>query len=311
MINMATEVTNIFVQSLSPFSRAYPPALADIQHPITQAEFIAFIDGLNSAYVSNTFSQLGWLLTYIPIVIPVLVVQIIGGACHVLCSMSSFVVTMIRTKLYVKRANRDLFAPRGLKCEILPTKKMMKAIGAFDTENNGKLKLPGLNELDELEYYNGSTEMTTVAEDPQERRVRAVQGLVMPLSWDAGRDPMVRGFLRGHMRAMNNRSVNNTIKRRAKALQNVTQETTALAAELATVNQEIAAMETQGHAPDGADRNFAAKLEKRSQIIEEIKLVGEREMAAVDKKEEKVANKIMWIVVTRVEQGGCVEELQA
>ncbi|EKG14694.1 hypothetical protein MPH_08167 [Macrophomina phaseolina MS6] len=296
------QVSNIYLKSFSPFSRAYAPALADLPDPISQPEFLAFVDGLNGVFVSNTFSQLGWLITIVPIVVPVLIVQIIGGLFHVLSSISSFVTTFIRTKLYISRANRELFGPRGLRCEILSTKKMIKAVGALDvSENGGKLKLPIPSELEELEYYDGSTEMAAAAEDPQARRARAVQGYVMPLSWDVSRDPMIGGFMRAHMRALNNRSLNGAVKRRAKGLQAGTEKTKSLADELAAVNREIEAMENRERRRGGPDRSSAAKLEKRSQIIEEIKLAFSTELAKADTKEESVANKVLWVVIKRVE----------
>lgn len=297
----SAEVTSLHVKSFSPFSRAYAPALADLPEPISQVEFLSFIDGLNSIFVSNTFSQLGWLLTFIPIVIPVLVVQIIGGLCHVLSSLSSFVVTFIGTKTYVNRANRELFGPRGLRCEILSTKKMMKAVGALDAGNNGKLKLPAPSELDELEYYEGNTEMAAAAEDPQVRRARAVQGFAMPLSWDVSKDPMISGFMRAHMRALNNRSLMGVVKGRAKGLQATTEEARVLASELATINREIASMERQGHTPGNLNMTFAEKLEKRKQIIEEVKLMCSQKLVKSDKKEEAVANRLLWIVIKRIE----------
>lgn len=181
----------------------------------------------------------------------------------------------------------------------MTTKQMMGVVGS---EDGGRLALPPTSEMEGLEGYDGSGDLVSGAEDPQARRVWAVGELVVPLSWDVDREPMVRGFARAHMRAMNNRSLNNAIKRRTDGLKEVTREATALTAELATVNGEIAALER-------LDEDFAAKLQQRSRIIEEIRMVGSGRLAKADKKEEAVANKMLWIVITRVDHGGCVEDL--
>ncbi|KAK7555297.1 hypothetical protein IWX49DRAFT_625563 [Phyllosticta citricarpa] len=46
-----------YIRSFSTFTRGYSPALAQLPDPITQDEFLAFVDGLNEAYVMHPFFQ--------------------------------------------------------------------------------------------------------------------------------------------------------------------------------------------------------------------------------------------------------------
>lgn len=76
-----------------------------------------------------------------------------------------------RARAFVKTVNEEIFQPRGLKCKVLKTKKMMVAVGHGEEE----LSLPPLENVDD-----GSNDES---EDPIMRRIRALGDRVAPLTF--------------------------------------------------------------------------------------------------------------------------------
>ncbi|EKG13530.1 hypothetical protein MPH_09294 [Macrophomina phaseolina MS6] len=259
-------------------------------------------------------------------------VQLAGCGLQVLAAAGSSAVAAVQTKKYLKQANAEIFGPRGLAVRICATKTLMQAVGLPET----KLSLPPPNDADGLEF--GLLQHTTpssrsapayeqgIPEDPRMRRLRALEGYVSHISFDESQEPQPHGALKRYITAparwMNSRSERGLVKAREKGLEQQRRKAITLDEELAAANREIeelkqlaATQETlenqhlanQARSTGGshighdktASQDLAASLERRAQIIEEIKRAGAKKMKKSDKKEEKVANRIMWIVITR------------
>lgn len=124
------------MKNLSPFARCFPYSLSTLSNPITEytqpryqqiililiplfsrSEFLAFIDRLNHVFVSLPIFQVahiaGGVLCSVQGVIPA---QAIGGVLQVTSLLASAGVTFVRVRKFLKSANADIFAPRGLVC---------------------------------------------------------------------------------------------------------------------------------------------------------------------------------------------------
>ncbi|THX82442.1 hypothetical protein D6D05_03846 [Aureobasidium pullulans] len=138
------QTSNLFgVKHLSPFARCYPPALQSIQNPISQEVFVDFIDGLNGVFVAHP---------------------------GMLAIGSSPMMSFLRVRKYMQKTNEELFRPSGLKAKIVSTKKMISSIRFRTTDGRNRLVLC---ELDEK-----------CVENPQDRLLRSLDGYVSPLSSD-------------------------------------------------------------------------------------------------------------------------------
>lgn len=341
-----------YVRSFSPFARAYAPALADLPNPISQDEFLAFIDGLNDAFMMHPFFQAGFMAGGMVMSAPILPVQIAGGGLQALAALGSGAVTLLRAKQFLKRANADIFHPRGLAVRTCTTKRMMQAVGRGDAT---RLTLPPLEDVDDLvhgltttssssdgnrPHLHSRTPSTTSAasaqegaatmEDPRMRRLRALEGSVTPVTFDVPPAPLPHNALKRYSTAptrwMNGRNVRALTTAREKGLRERREKAAQLDDELTAANREVEELERLAAAQDVveaqyvanqqarargvrpaaghqrmASQDLAVSLEKRAQIIEEIRKAGEKKIKKSDKKEERIANRILWIVITTTE----------
>ncbi|EOD52740.1 hypothetical protein UCRNP2_446 [Neofusicoccum parvum UCRNP2] len=326
-------INMFYVRSFSPFARAYPPSFAELPNPIGEDEFLTFIDGLNNAFMMNPFFQAGFMASGMIMSVPILPVQLAGGGVQALAAIGSASITLIRGRKYLKKVNAEIFNPRGLAVRICTTKKMMGAVGMNET----KLTLPPLEDTNDLEFGLSHTESGrstpalegSVPEDPRMRRLRALEGHVTPITFDVPPQPLPEGALKRYSTAptrwMNSRNMRGLIKGRDKGLKQQQEKAAELDEELTATNREIEELERLAIAQETVEdqymRNQArstgaggrpahqrmpsqdliASRERKAQIIEEIKKAGEKKMKKSDKKEEKIANRILWIVITSLD----------
>ncbi|THW26565.1 hypothetical protein D6D23_03338 [Aureobasidium pullulans] len=157
------QTSNLFgVKHLSPFARCYPPALQSIQNPISQEVFVDFIDGLNGVFVAHP---------------------------GMLAIGSSPMMSFLRVRKYMQKTNQELFRPSGLKAKIVSTKKMISSVKSKTTDGKDRLVLCSLGEVgttpiscDRMEYTADMHQKCE--ENPQDRLLRTLDGYVSPLSFD-------------------------------------------------------------------------------------------------------------------------------
>ncbi|KAJ5458260.1 hypothetical protein N7475_009648 [Penicillium sp. IBT 31633x] len=99
------------------FHPRLPPILKNRQLP--KESFLGFLDQLNKDIAASPPLQVldatGGILNSVPILFPL---HWIGSAISGLANLGSQGVSKSRTDSSIKQANRDIFAPRGLKVEI-------------------------------------------------------------------------------------------------------------------------------------------------------------------------------------------------
>ncbi len=282
---------------------------------------------------------------------PILPAQLAGGGLQLASVVASASISFVRVRNYMKTANATIFAPRGLTAKIMSTKKMMAAIGFTDTDCKGKLKLPPLNDLNDLNTYtdvsagqnsiDGNNQVQP--DDPRMRRLRALEGYISPCSFDVPAAPIPDGWLNkigtAPLRWVNNRRAKEMDKARGKSLEKRLGKAPEVESEMDAAQREMDEIERKmieihqsaehalsgtGAQVDSAEYSSietwaeselkklesakAMELERRDKAIAEIYKSGDKKLEKISKKEQKVANRILWIVIMRAD-GSAGDEL--
>ncbi|OBT77431.1 hypothetical protein VF21_04260 [Pseudogymnoascus sp. 05NY08] len=340
--------TNLFfVKSFSPFTRCYPPSLSMLSNAITESEFLAFVDRLNHVFISLPIFQVAHIVGGTMMSVQgVLPVQAVGGVLQVSSVLASAGVSFVRVRKFMKSANAEIFTPRGLVCRIMGTKKMMAAINFADTDVNGKLKLPPLETVHDLGAHHphsapasiqsdegrtvqGPFEIVSRLEDPRLLRLQALEGYIAPLSFDVPSPPpesWLSKMSQKPLRWANERQMNVLERTQAKCHKKRDSKASAVSAAtlssddaIAEINRQInmlhysqeSSIQGSRHASEELERLEAAKREEeanREKKVKEIYKGSDKKMEKVYKKEEKVANRILWIVITKADSTTVEEE---
>ena len=291
----------------SPFLRVYPETLAEVG--ISKADFIRFIDDLNEAFISSPFFYGIMLAGTAASFVPELAAQVIGGVVAAASSFASTANSHVRTKQFLKAANREIFAPRGLQVRLLDTTKMLEAIHVDEKT----FTLPPLPEFNEPRSEQGD-------EDPRRRWMQALENVVSPLDYHApefsGQDSWLKKAGAWTAKHQDKRQAKSLTKRRQKA-----QKAIKTVREEAAENEQVIEGRIQDlkadldalclQASDDAQVDLArqsdtAECEKaihqQQEKLENTRLkkheMTEKSIGKVDKKEQKVVQKIRWIVIT-------------
>lgn len=302
------ETSNLFgVKHLSPFARCYPPALQSIQHPISQEVFVDFLDGLNGVFVAHP-SMLA-----------------IGSL-----PMMSF----LRVRKYMQKTNQELFRPSGLKAKIVSTKKMISSIKSKTTDGKDRLVLCNLGEVgttpiscDKIEYV---TDIHQKCEkDPQDRLLRSLDGYVSPLSFDVPSQALPTNSVRKALNTYtsfidriqtellsNSRKKipNNNIsfcyqndarildleKAILKCQSQLRRRSLDLDLDTASAKEHIEIHDLRAHLTE-LKVEMALEKQVRDNRLEKTRIAHARTFAAIDGEDNKLANRILWLVITEDE----------
>ncbi|KAG5655138.1 hypothetical protein KAF25_001911, partial [Fusarium avenaceum] len=309
------------------------------------SEFLAFIDRLNHVFVSLPIFQVahiaGGVLCSVQGVLPA---QAIGGVLQVTTLLASAGVTFVRVRKFLKSANTDIFAPRGLVCRIMTTKKMMAAINFTQVDKKAKLKLPPLETIHDLGIphsnsapasmssediqTNSRVELVVGVKDPRLLRLQALEGYIATLDFNVSEPSPPEGWLskmgQKPLHWANNRQMKALEKAHRKWHKSRDSKASAISAPTLDSGNTSTATNTNIEMVHHSQENFiqgsgdeSAQLgelqmgtreeEKRKKTIKETNEGVDKKMEKAYKKEEKVANRILWIVIARVD-GTPVEE---
>lgn len=312
----------------SPFVRAYVPELE--AHNLSQSDFLTFIDGLNEAFVANPvfegFGVAGAVMQQFYGVHPV---QWAGMGLQFASGAASAATSYARTRAYVKAVNADLFHPNGLHVGIFTTKKMMAKVGHPEE----RLSLPPLDTTDELDESALSREASSssgttraTSEDARMRRIRALQGYVMPLDFDVPAavtpDNLLKRMGAAQATRQAKKQAKKDSKRRDKALskrfekldkadEKIAEIERDLAKEMRKMEKEMGKSKARESSKERRkiERDFEKEERKLQEDLEKAVRKRERkvekhgmgegeELPKLDRREEKTANKIRWVVIT-------------
>ncbi|KAK1145873.1 hypothetical protein N8T08_003819 [Aspergillus melleus] len=355
-----------------PFARAYPPALATttatynatsttyqgpntsyLNGTISATDFLAFIDGLNAVWLAHPYLQAASATTSIFGFVPLLEVQLAALGVQVATEYGSIKLSQMRTQAYLRLANEELFVPRGLRVQVLKTRKMMEVVGVpgevFEVGDGGGRKtrdgegeevfvdkddphddgegVEGFDETTKQQPTSPTQESNDDRSDPQLRRMSALTGYVQPLEFTADL-PLSENWLKRaaetQSRAFASRQNALFSGKRDKATklaleaEEASRELDTKLAEVETAQGEIRARARErlqgplGESMQGRlivqedmekeMRKWEKKREKidkeREKRVTRKLAQSQRGLERVEKREMKVAQRVMWVVVT-------------
>lgn len=160
---------------MSPFSRAYASSLSTLPKsgPISQAQFLRFIDGLNEAFIASPALQAASFVGTFISTLPLPIIPLAGTGILARSGLASSAEGLKRANIYLGAANKEIFLPWGLRCQVMKTGKMMLAVG----HSSEVLSLSLLENQD----------------DPRMRRFRALGDRVAELQFEFLPAPEVEG----------------------------------------------------------------------------------------------------------------------
>ncbi|KAJ6103102.1 hypothetical protein N7486_005529 [Penicillium sp. IBT 16267x] len=167
------QITKVFGGSyMSPFVRVRVPELEQ-QIPLSPSELLAFIDGLNEAFLGNPALQATNTVGTIIGLVPLGTAQMVGLGLNVGAGLATAGVSIARTKSYMKTANETIFKPKGLHVQIRKTDKMLSQIG-----------MPNDSAVFARHQYRGLMDAQTPDENPIAQRMSVLGDRVMRLSFE-------------------------------------------------------------------------------------------------------------------------------
>jgi hypothetical protein len=121
----------------SPFLRAYPPSLE--AYDIPASTFLAFLDTLNRVSVKSPPLQVLGTVGNIVSFIPEPTAMIVGSSISAAATLSAGALQHGRTEMELRRANADVFRPKGLKVEVARIDAIAKLTGMPILDSKGKI----------------------------------------------------------------------------------------------------------------------------------------------------------------------------
>ncbi|KAI1750346.1 hypothetical protein F4782DRAFT_541700 [Xylaria castorea] len=122
----------------SPFLRAYPPSLEAFQ--IHRGEFLDILDGLNRVAVQSPPLRVLGLVGNVLGAVPIGTAQAVGLAFNVAADVGKVVLSKGATEVYLRKVNKEIFAPRGLKIEIAKLDAVARVNNLPILDAEGKMK---------------------------------------------------------------------------------------------------------------------------------------------------------------------------
>ncbi|PLB38628.1 uncharacterized protein BDW47DRAFT_131250 [Aspergillus candidus] len=341
-----------------PFTRAYSPSLTS--HGIPRSDFLSFIDGLNNAWLAHPYLQAVSTTSHLLNFLPLLETQIVGLGVSVAAEYGSIKLSQARTQAYLRIANESLFAPRGLRVQILKTASMLETVGVeSDVLELPPLRGDGASSVEgEPPRYGDGGEREEGGDggeegldkgkggdggdrargnnkeqyDPQVRRLEALAGHVLPIRFDGERtdsDNWLKRVTAKQERWFTTRQNTGLGVKRDKAARMAEKaeragaEIDARIAEVEAVGEGARerarerlagplgeSLQGRGIVRDDLDKEMKGverKLEKlrreREAKVTKVIIKSEKRVMRVEKRETKIAQKVMWVVVTGDDAG--------
>lgn len=309
-------------------------------HGLSKEDFVTFIDGLNESFVPHPiFTGLGLAGGIMSAVQGVQPVQLAGIGLQAASVAASGATSYVRTRQYVKAINESYFHPAGLHLHVFDTKKMTAKVN-YPEE---KLKLPPLDfttdlpppidGMDRKESRQQSVAQVMEQNDPRLRRIKALEGYVLPLDLDvpqpASPDNLLKKMSATKAARLERKQNRKTQKKHAKMVRKQEKAKGIEGeAKLERLESRLEATELELEKQRSGDSAGAAKslrelereraklsrkVDKKSARMEKRALKAdtkqpkrerkaEKRLDKLERKESKTANKIRWLVIVRKDE---------
>ena len=307
----------------APFIRAYPPALASFS--ISSATFLSFLDTLNRVAAKAPPLQVLSLAGDVVGFVPLATAQIVGGAVSVAAGLTQAALNYGQTESELKRANKELFGPNGLRVEIAKLDAVARLTGMPILDNDGRVKKK-VAILDPMDDMDSST-------TSHHRILSALQSWIAPLELrELSTQEMPQNqysrFQTKIIERQRVRGEKKTLEKRAKVTADFEEDSTKtnrkfeknlaeldkdLAKEMNKIEEDRDKAQRK-EKPEKLAREFAKLDRKAAKALEEYerekdKLVQRYEEdareieqdKAKDDKEEKGARKRLWLVIREID----------
>ncbi|KAJ4423083.1 hypothetical protein N0V82_002212 [Gnomoniopsis sp. IMI 355080] len=294
----------------SPFMRAYPPHLES--YGVSRTNFLGFLDELNRSAVASPPVQVLDLAGNIVGFVPLQTAQIVGASVNIAAYMATYGISKGRTETCLRAANRELFAPRGLKAEIAKLDALAKIAdipGVLDPVT-GKVnkKASILTPIESLGDVQGVS--------AQQRRLQALERWISPLDMAPLPEIKQSKNMLGKLHTMasekqRRKEEKKMLKDRDKAFEKLGKASREAEKVEKEFQKDVKELEEKGMEVRLKEADSSGKLEKELGKIEKerIKLIKERdkEMRKLEEdkrkedKEENSLRKILWLVVRNIE----------
>jgi len=238
----------------------------------------------------------------------------------------STATSWLRAKSYVKTANEEMFLPRGLRCRVFKTKKMMPQVG----HGAEKLELPPLDSLEWNDDNIGGND------DPRIRRVLALGDRVATLKFEGLPPPepfesWLKRWGSNSAQKQDAKMQKKLLKKRMKLVEDYRKKMEEVESEMRRGELEVAKIERQkevqaakadkkleqkGHNEKKRakiegdlseelaklDSNLNKAVRKHEDRVAKKTEKSDRRLEKVDKREHKIAQKIYWIIIEKKER---------
>jgi hypothetical protein len=298
----------------SPFLRAYPPSLE--AYSISTLDFVEFVDTLNRVAVKSPPLEVIGLAGSVLQFVPVHSINLIGMGVDLGSKIVGRALSKGRTELFLRKVNREMFAPHGLKVEIAQLDGLAKIAGIPVLNSEGKIvkKATLLEPLGEAGDGDGDG---VTRFDVQRRRLKTLEDYIAPLEteglpeiedrsnplsqWSVkssewqrqrGEKRMLKG--RDKADAKLDKKTAKAERRREKRLDKIDSRLGAVDTSNSIALKSTSSLEKRVRAH--GDAKAERKLEKAERKYQR-KLDKANEKSKHNKREEKSLRKILWIII--------------
>ncbi|KAI0860834.1 hypothetical protein F4860DRAFT_477868 [Xylaria cubensis] len=291
----------------SPFLRAYPPSLEAFQ--IQRGEFLEVLDGLNRVAVQSPPLQVLGLVGDVIGAVPEGTAQAVGLTIKVAADIGRVALSKGATEAYLRKVNKEIFAPRGLKMEIAKLEAVARINNLPILDAKGKIRddaqlLQPLLDLQQIQKMGVA-----------QRWLQALESWIQPLDLEAlppinMDDTGLWGRL--HTTASERERKNSEKKRlkdRTKAFdkhqKEVDEAEEKRAKELSKLEKREQRILDRGHGHRVDDR--LRRIDQRREKVE-VKHQDRMEKVAEDSrtkdKEAKAIKKVLWLMIRNIDEKG-------
>ncbi|KAH7408148.1 hypothetical protein DE146DRAFT_645386 [Phaeosphaeria sp. MPI-PUGE-AT-0046c] len=292
----------------SPFLRAYPVELES--YGIDAPAFLAFIDELNRLMVASPPIQVLGLAGDIVGLVPLATAQIVGGVISAAATATTYGMSKGLSEKFIRDSNKSIFAPHGLKANIVTLEVVAKTADIPILNEEGKIVKEAkiLVPLEELDADLSGQQRRLLALAPWTSPLQ-----ILPEEHQAAPDTMflkVHDFASKRQRTSEEKKI---LKRREKAHANAPKREEKLQKEIDKIRKDYEKeMKKLEDEEDKIERKEAKKPAKMASELNKL----EKEMAKVEKdydeavaklhgksvkkdKEESAVRKVLWLLIQR------------
>ncbi|KAL7655583.1 hypothetical protein M752DRAFT_311962 [Aspergillus phoenicis ATCC 13157] len=313
--------TTIHGPSYRPFHLAHSPTLSPL---LPTPTFLTFLNHLNHVWLANPYLQALSATSNILGFIPSLEAQLAALGMQVAAELGTITVSKLRTRMFLREANERVFGPVGLRVRVLGTEGLLRVLGV----EGDRL---GLGEVFDYDCEQGGKGGDGGGFDPVRRRMDALREYVAPLVFvddmdvrTGGGGDWVRKVAEKQEERFTQRQNRVLVRRHRRAVRGIG-EAEVVEKELLVKMEEVEAemMAVKGRAVERLSGPLGESLQGRGIVQDDLdkglkqlqrkmeKLGREREKRVtkrlqqskrtfqrVGKREAKIAQNVMWVVVT-------------